>query len=168
MRWSESVVEPAIPPVLVLRLRGDPAIVVRRPGGNRQRITLEQSHCRRVHSFPWNSVEGKGEARRGIKDRRQRAGDRLGENTRALKQRRHSRRANPANGLPASLVIREEERSVADDWAAENPAKLITAEKRFAGTGCRCRSKQVSGIESLIAEKLESRTVKLICAGFRR
>ena len=162
------MVETRIPLVLVLRLICDPAIVVRCAWGSRQRIALEKSQSRRVHSFPWNGTGWECNPRSRIEDAWQGARHCLGKNTLALKQGWHCGRANPANGLPASLIIGEEERPVANNWAAKDRAKLIASEKRLAGNGWRCRRKQVPGVESLITQKFKGGAVKVIRAGLRR
>src|SRR5437667_1741375 len=98
------MVETRIPLVLVLRLICDPAIVVRCAWGSRQRIALEKSQSRRVHSFPWNGTGWECNPRSRIEDAWQGARHCLGKNTLALKQGWHCGRDRKSTRLNSSHI----------------------------------------------------------------
>ena len=103
-----------------------------------------------------SQVAGCGAARGGgIKDRSR-------EQALLLRRGRNGAGTDHSGIEPRPLPIGEEECFVLLDGSAEDPAVLVAAEARL-GDGC---GEEVTGIELLVAEKLEERAVHGVGAGF--
>jgi hypothetical protein len=71
----------------------------------------------------------------------------------------------PADRLPLSLVVDEEERPIAHDRPAEHAAELIAAELRLLGVR---RGEDVARVQRLVTEELERRAMEGVGARLGR
>src|SRR6185369_10710595 len=134
----EAVIDADVPLVLVVDLVRCPRVIVGRAWRGRQRVPLEEREGDRIHALGGNDATRKrrpaGARRRGrIEDGRDASADWLGEDALALQQRGHHGNLRTADRLPLALIVREEERAVFDERAAQRPAELIAAIRRLGG-----------------------------------
>jgi hypothetical protein len=152
--------------ILVVDLVGGAAVVVRRPGGGRLRVALEQRERDGIHRAPWNRVAGKRRSARAARRRRivddgDPPGDRLGEDPLALQQRGDRRRDRAADLLTLSLIVDEEERAIPDHRPAEQPAVLAAAIVRLRRTG---PLEEVPRVQILVPQKAEHTAPESVAA----
>ena len=117
------------------------AIVVRRPGARRQRIPFQQDAGNRIDPIRGDDVARELTAyharrswnrRVGIVNKRDPSGDRFGEPTLTLQQRRDRGDHRAADRLPLSLIVGEEERPIVANRTAENaPSSCVAATMRW-------------------------------------
>src|SRR5712691_2219071 len=76
---------------------------------------------------------------------------------------RNARSGTQTDALSLTFISEVEEGAVALDRTAERAAKLIVSE---CGLGVRPGIENVARVESVVAEKLEERTMKIVRSGF--
>src|ERR1043165_2806032 len=77
----------------------------------------------------------------------------------------HSGRAHSCDLLSRSLVVAEEKGLVLDYWSTQDEAILIASKDGFSSSRGR---EEVARIQCFVAQKLESGSVKIVCARLRR
>ena len=133
--------------ILIDRLVVDAPVVVRGAGARRQRIVRRAARARPDRSDRQESCcpgTACGSRRRQVSgrsslDRRwpERGADGLGEDALTLQQRRNGGDHGPADRLPLSLIVDEEERAVSANGPADNAAELVASKLRLAGRRSR-------------------------------
>ena len=170
----DPLIDARIELILVVGLVCGPAIVVGRPRRGGLRIPLEQRQRHGIEAVGRDGAVRErcarepaapvGHGRAGIVNNRHAAGDRLGEDSLSLQQRRHRRDHGPADALPLTLVIDEEERPVATERAAQDAAELVPAEVGLGGG----RRKDIARVQPFVAEEVERGSMEDVGAGLRR
>jgi hypothetical protein len=144
--------------------------IVRRSRRRGQRIPLQQRTRHRIHAGQGDGIADKRGASRAdghgrIVDDRHASGDRFGEDSLSLQQRRDRGGHRAADRLALPLVVHEEKRAVFHHRSAERATELIPSVLRFDGTR---RLKEIPCVQHVVAQELEPNAMNRVGAGFGR
>ena len=151
--------------VLARHVRVDEVVVDRLAGGGvagplRVRLGIELRHDVRGGGIPPALRDDVARERRAGTERVVDDAGQLGEVPLAHAHRGHGREVGLGRGQPQALVVREDERLVLDDRAADRAAELVLREVALRPS--RAVVEPVVGVEGIVAQELEDAAVELV------
>src|SRR5581483_1013728 len=108
------------------------------------------------------AATGKRGGRCRIVDAGNAPGNRFRKDSLTLKKGGYRRDAHPAHQLARALVISKPEGAIAGNRSAQHKPILVSPKEGLIGFAGRRGSKQIAGVQGLIAEELKHRAVNLI------